>query len=120
MTLAAVTTALAVTTATRPACAADDPWWGPDKAAHLAVASAIGGGGYALGTAIWPERSRAILLGAGAALLAGAVKEGLDAAGLGDPSWKDFTWDAIGAACGVGIAITFDVGIHGGTAALRF
>jgi uncharacterized protein YfiM (DUF2279 family) len=115
-----VLVAAAVVTVAGPARADDDPWWGPDKAAHFAAASAIAAGGYALGTAAWPERSRSILLGAGAALLAGALKEGLDAAGLGRPSWRDFAWDAVGAVCGVGIAFTIDVGVHGGTAELRF
>jgi uncharacterized protein YfiM (DUF2279 family) len=98
----------------------DDPWWGLDKAEHLAATSVIAGGGYAVGTAIWSERSRAVALGIGAALAAGAAKEALDAAGLGHPSWKDFAWDAIGALCGVGLAVTFDIGVHGGTASLRF
>lgn len=90
-----------------------DPWFGPDKAAHFAGAALIGGIGYAAGTAMFAERSRAMALGFGAALAAGALKEALDATGLGDPSWKDFAWDAIGGACGVGIAVAFDIGVHG-------
>lgn len=105
----------------KPAYAGDnDPFWGLDKAEHFAASSIIAGGGYALGTALFRERSRALLLGLGAALLAGAAKEGLDAAGFGHPSWMDFAWDAIGGVVGVGIAVTIDVGIHGGVADLRF
>ena len=39
--------------------------------------------------------------GATLALTAGAVKELLDLAGLGTPSWKDFVWDVLGAATGL-------------------
>jgi putative lipoprotein len=98
----------------------EDSFWGRDKALHFAAAGTIAGGGYALGTAIWPERWKALALGGAAAVGAGALKEGLDAAGLGDPSWKDFAWDVIGAACGLGVAFAIDVGAHGGTATIRF
>jgi putative lipoprotein len=97
-----------------------DPFWGPDKALHFTASGAIAGGGYAVGTAMWAERWKAFALGGAAAIGAGALKEGLDAAGLGDPSWKDFAWDVIGAACGLGVAFAIDVGVHGGTATLRF
>jgi putative lipoprotein len=108
-----------VTTSTALAHA-EDAWWGRDKALHFAAGTAISGAGYAVGTALWPERSRSILLGLGSALAIGAIKEGLDATGLGDPSWKDFAWDAIGGVCGIGVAFSIDVGVHGGTAAIRF
>lgn len=97
-----------------------DPWWGPDKAEHLAVGAALSGGGYALGAATWGDRSKAIALGLAIALAAGAAKEGLDATGFGDPSWKDFAWDAIGAVCGVGIAMGIDWGVHGASATVHF
>jgi putative lipoprotein len=110
----------AVSTTRTAQAADDDPWFGLDKAEHFAAGSIIAGGGYALGTALWNERSHAILLGLGAALAAGAAKEALDATGLGHPSWKDFAWDAIGGLCGVGIAVTIDIGVHGGVGTLRF
>lgn len=109
-----------VLTASRAHAGGDDPWWGFDKAEHLVAGSVIAGGAYALGTAVWSERSHALLLGLGAALIAGAAKEALDATGLGQPSWKDFAWDAIGGLCGVGVAVTIDIGIHGGVGTLRF
>jgi putative lipoprotein len=97
-----------------------DPFWGPDKALHFAASGVIAGAGYGIGTAVWSERWKAFAFGGVAALGAGALKEGLDAAGLGDPSWKDFAWDVIGAAAGLGVAFAIDVGAHGGTATLRF
>ncbi len=94
--------------------AGDDPFWGPDKALHFAVAGAIAGTGYGVTTAATPDRWKAFAVGGAAAVGAGALKEGLDAAGLGDPSWKDFAWDVIGAACGLGVAWALDVAVHGG------
>jgi len=95
--------------------AADDSFWAPDKALHFGVAGAIAGTGYGLTTAATPDRWKAFAVGGAAAVGAGALKEGLDAAGLGDPSWKDFAWDVIGAACGLGVAWALDVAVHGGS-----
>jgi putative lipoprotein len=91
-----------------------DPFWGRDKALHFGASAAIAAGGYAVGTGLWDERWKAIALGGGIALGAGALKEGLDAAGLGHPSWNDFAWDAIGAACGTAVALVVDMAVHGG------
>ena len=55
-------------------------------------------------------------MGGGIGLGAHALKEGLEAAGLGQPSWNDFAWDAIGAACGIAVALVVDMGVHGGRA----
>jgi putative lipoprotein len=134
-----------IAAAARPAHAAnEDPFWGPDKALHFAVAGGIAGVGYGVTTAATPDcscdsargcgpacdRWKAFAIGGAAAVGAGALKEGLDAAGLGDPSWKDFAWDVIGAACGLGVAWVIDVAAHSGhvpawsansaTAAFRF
>jgi putative lipoprotein len=111
-TAAAVFIALAADAA--PARAADDPFWGPDKALHFAVAGTIAAVGYGVTTAATPDRWKAFAVGGAAAVGAGALKEGLDATGFGDPSWKDFAWDVIGAACGLGVAWAVDVAVHGG------
>lgn len=86
-----------------------DPWWGPDKALHLVFSSAIAGAGYGITAAFTDSRPVRLLVGGAAGLLAGTAKELLDLAGLGDPSWKDFTWDVIGTACGVLVAFLLDV-----------
>jgi putative lipoprotein len=101
--------------ATNARAAGEDPFWGRDKALHFAFAGAIAGAGYGVTTAATPDRWKAFAVGGAAAVGAGALKEGLDAAGLGDPSWKDFAWDVIGAACGLGVAWALDVAVHGGT-----
>jgi uncharacterized protein YfiM (DUF2279 family) len=66
-----------------------------------------------VGVAVFEERWAALLLGAGVALGLGALKEGLDAAGLGHPSAKDFVWDVVGTAFGLGVALAFDAALRG-------
>jgi putative lipoprotein len=106
--------ALALLTAPAPAAADPprpidpDPWFGRDKALHFGVSAALAGGGYAVSSLAvqgMPERAA---IGASVALAAGIAKEMLDLAGLGDPSWKDFTWDVIGTATGIGVSLTVD------------
>ena len=104
-------------TVSAPARAADpDPWFGRDKALHFAVSAGIAGAGYGITTAFAEDRWKALAVGGGAALAAGALKEGYDATGHGDPSWKDFAWDVIGAAVGLAIAWGIDTAVHGGKA----
>lgn len=86
-----------------------DPWWGPDKALHFGLSAAISGAAYGFTAAFDERRPVRLAVGAGVGLLAGATKELLDLAGLGHPSWKDFTWDVIGTACGVLVAFLLDV-----------
>jgi len=103
-------------TVSRPARAEPDPWLGRDKALHFAVAAGIAGAGYGVTTAFARDRWKAFAVGGGAALAAGALKEGYDATGPGDPSWKDFAWDVLGAAVGLAIAWGIDASVHGGLA----
>jgi putative lipoprotein len=103
-------------TMSRPARAEPDPWLGRDKALHFTVAAGIAGAGYGVTTAFARDRWKAFAVGGGAALAAGALKEGYDATGSGDPSWKDFAWDVLGAAVGLAIAWGIDASLHGGPA----
>jgi putative lipoprotein len=89
-----------------------DPWLGPDKALHFAASAALAGGGYGVGALAWEDVGPRLALGAGVGLGAGITKEALDAAGLGDPSWKDLTWDVAGVAVGLGIALAIDLTIR--------
>jgi putative lipoprotein len=91
------------------ACASDaDPWFGPDKALHFGLSVLLSSGAYAA-SSIWldtrPERA---IAGASFSLTLGAGKELWDLSGHGDPSWRDFTWDAIGTGVGVALALTGD------------
>ena len=89
--------------------AADDPWWGRDKALHLGVSSGIAGVTYGIAALLGASRPRAAILSGSVAFGLGIGKEGADLLGLGDPSWKDLTWDAIGTTSGVGIALLLDL-----------
>jgi putative lipoprotein len=89
--------------------AAQDAWLGRDKALHFGVSAGLAAAAYGV-SAIWLERPAfRALVGASAALTAGAAKEVWDAAGHGDPSAKDFTWDLLGAVTGTGLSLAVDL-----------
>ncbi|MFP6685702.1 MAG: hypothetical protein VB934_13360 [Polyangiaceae bacterium] len=90
-----------------------DAWHGPDKALHFGGGLFIGGGGYGLGAVATQDRFLRAGMGLGLAIAIAAAKEGLDAAGLGQPSAKDFTWSVAGGLVGVGIGLSFDFALHG-------
>jgi putative lipoprotein len=90
-----------------------DPWFGPDKALHMSAALGVAAGGYVGGVAAFHERWAGVAMGFGIAAALGGIKEGVDASGLGDPSWKDFVWDLVGATLGVGLSVTFDAALRG-------
>jgi putative lipoprotein len=109
----AVTASLALTLAlllvSRPAAAGDpDPWFGPDKALHFGVSAGLAAGGYAALSPWLESRGERALGGAAFSLTLGAGKELWDLAGHGDPSWRDFTWDVLGTAAGVALALSVD------------
>jgi putative lipoprotein len=112
----AAAAAVTLLAASRPAHADPpsdpDPWFGPDKALHFGASAAIAGGGYALSAVFFDEYGARAGIGGGLALTAGVTKEALDAAGLGRPSWRDLAWDVLGAAVGVGVALTIDVAVR--------
>jgi putative lipoprotein len=90
-----------------------DPWFGPDKALHFAGSFALASGGYALGVATTNERWVGVAMGGGIGFGVGALKEGLDATGLGDPSWRDYAWDCAGTLLGLGVSLAFDAALRG-------
>jgi putative lipoprotein len=101
-----------------------DPWLSRDKAFHFDVSAGIAAVGYAA-SAAWLVNARwkALAFGGALAIAAGAGKEIVDATGVfgGDGSWKDFTWDAIGAVAGLAIACSVDLllgGVDGARPAL--
>ncbi len=78
-----------------------DPWLGRDKALHFGLSAGLASLGYAGAALLTGDEGVRLLVGGGLALTAGAAKELADLAGLGQPSWKDFTWDLIGTATGL-------------------
>jgi putative lipoprotein len=97
---------------------ADDPdrWISRDKALHFDVSAGIAAVGYGV-SAGWlvDARWKSLAIGGGLALVAGAGKELVDATGIfgGDPSWKDFAWDAMGALAGLALAWGVDLAVGG-------
>ena len=105
--VAPITLALAM--AARPAAASDpDPWFGPDKALHFGVSAGLAAGGYAAVSPWLEGRGEKALVGGAFSLTLGAGKELWDMTGHGDPSWRDFTWDALGTAVGLALAVGVD------------
>lgn len=90
-----------------------DPWFGRDKALHFGASAVIAGGAYAVAATQFEARGPRLLVGGATAIVVGAAKEGADALGLGDPSWRDFTWDIVGAAAGLVVAWVIDVAVRG-------
>jgi putative lipoprotein len=108
--------ALALSSPTRPARAADpdpDPWIAKDKALHFSFSAVIAGTSYAAGAALFDARGHALLAAGGVTLAVGAGKELLDLAGYGDPSWKDFAADVAGTIVGLAIAWSIDLLVRG-------
>lgn len=92
-----------------------DPWFGPDKAIHCGVSAGIAGASYGLTSIATNDIRIRVAFGAGIAITAGAAKELFDLAGYGDPSWRDFAWDLIGTAIGVGVSVAIDFAVRGST-----
>jgi uncharacterized protein YfiM (DUF2279 family) len=94
----------------------NDPWIARDKALHLDASAGIAALSYAL-SAGWvvDARWKALVVGGGITLAAGAGKELLDATHVlgGDPSWRDFAWDAIGTVAGLAVAWGVDLLLGG-------
>jgi putative lipoprotein len=89
-----------------------DPWWGRDKLLHFSASASLAIVGYA-GTSMGTEsRSARAAGGAALAVGAGVAKELWDLDGHGDASWRDLTWDLVGAATGVLVSLAVDWSIH--------
>ncbi len=87
----------------------EDQWLGKDKALHFGASAVIAGSVYGVGTLFLDGRTYPAILGGSVALAAGGAKEGWDALGHGTPSWRDFAWDVVGTATGLGVALLVDV-----------
>lgn len=90
-----------------------DPWWGPDKQRHFTYSAAIAGVGYGGAALAYSDRAPRQLWGGAVAAGAGIGKEIYDLSGRGDPSWRDLTWDALGIATGLGVALLIDLALRG-------
>jgi uncharacterized protein YfiM (DUF2279 family) len=86
----------------------DDPWLGHDKVLHFSVSVALGAGGYGAAALLVEPRWQRAAIGGSLALAVGGAKELYDLSYRGDPSWRDFTWDVLGSAVGVGVGYLID------------
>jgi putative lipoprotein len=96
--------------ASAPAARADDadPWFGHDKLLHFEATSSLAVVGYAGASFYTDDRPTRVAAGLTLAVGVGVGKEMWDLAGHGDPSWRDLTWDLVGAATGVLVAGAID------------
>lgn len=85
-----------------------DPWFGPDKTLHFGVSAALAVGGYTAAGLRWETAPPKLAFGAAVALSAGILKELLDLAHYGTPSYRDLVWDAAGTVVGLALAWTVD------------
>jgi len=110
--LLSLTTTWAVPRIARAESANADPWFGRDKLLHFAASGSLAVVGYANASML--TESRPVRVGAGAALAVGAgvAKELWDLDGHGDPSWRDLSWDLLGAATGLLISVGVDWAVH--------
>jgi len=96
-----------------------DDWFGADKALHFSVSALLAGTGYAAAAPVTERTAVRLGVGAGFALSLGIAKEIADAAGSGDPSWRDLTWDVPGTGVGVLTAWLVDLAMHAATTPRR-
>jgi putative lipoprotein len=110
--LGSLTASLAGPRVARADSANADPWFGRDKLIHFAASGSLAVVGYA-GASMLTE-NRPVRIGAGAtlALGAGVAKELWDLGGHGDASWRDLSWDVIGAATGLLVSVGVDWAVH--------
>lgn len=93
---------------TGTARAESSDWFGRDKMQHLGVSLLVSAGGYGLGSSITDSRAAGFAFGGLLALTLGGAKELYDLVGEGDPDWRDFVWDLVGATIGLLIAWAID------------
>ena len=110
--LLSLTTTWAAPRIARADSANADPWFGRDKLLHFAASGSLSVVGYANASML--TESRPLRVGAGAALAVGAgvAKELWDLDGHGDPSWRDLSWDLLGAATGLLVSVGVDWAVH--------
>ena len=100
--------ALILLTTSQTSAAQSDPWWGKDKAWHVSISVGLGAVGYAVLRGCDSSPTTSWIGATSTAVTVGAGKEMADAAGMGQPSWKDFTWDVVGSLIGATVAWGID------------
>jgi putative lipoprotein len=86
----------------------NDPWFGHDKLLHFEASASIAVVTYAASSFKTDHRPTRAAAAFCLALGAGIAKETWDLTGHGDASWRDLTWDVVGATTGTLIAYAID------------
>ena len=107
---------LATSTAARAADTDSDPWFGHDKLLHFEATSTLALVGYAGASLTTEDRPTRLTLSLALPFAAGIGKELWDGTGRGDASWRDLTWDIVGAASGALLATAIDWMVRSATA----
>ena len=89
-----------------------DPWFGQDKLVHFAASGSLAIVGYAGASMLTEDRPLRIGAGAALAVSAGVAKELWDLDGHGDASWRDLSWDLLGAVTGLLVSVGVDWAVH--------
>ncbi len=88
--------------------AEDDAWFAPDKGLHYGVSFGLAASGYGVASTFVERPGYRALVGFSFALSLGLAKEAWDAAGHGDPSWRDVSWNILGGLSGTALAWGID------------
>ena len=107
---------IARSTAARAADTESDPWLGHDKLLHFEATSTLALVGYAGASFATDDRPTRLTLSLALPFAAGIGKELWDGTGRGDASWRDLTWDLVGAASGALVATAIDWIVRSATA----
>jgi putative lipoprotein len=89
---------------------------GHDKLLHFGATSTLALVGYAGASLATDDRPTRLTMSLALPLAAGIAKEMWDETGRGDASWRDLTWDVIGAASGALLATAIDWIVRSATA----
>ena len=100
--------ALLLATPAQAQTADTDPWFGRDNALHFGASASIAVVVYAGSSFKTDHRPTRAAAAFTIALGAGILKETWDLTGHGDASWRDLTWDVVGATTGVLFAYAID------------
>lgn len=89
--------------------AAQDDWWGRDKAQHFIAGAVLGGGAAAIGHAAGWSDAESGCAAVGVVVAAGAAKEYYDVrVSQTGWSWKDQVWNMIGCVAGASLAMSLE------------
>lgn len=79
----------------------------PDKLLHMSISANLALGTVALSEALGVPRRWSLLLGVGAAMAVGLLKEAWDLRGNGTADWADVGANAVGTAAGISVSLLF-------------